>query len=110
MLDRRLGGCLSAHTKDVNVFNSFNYCNLKLEDTRDDLNLIPIRIQNERNMSHLPIAGSFLKRNAKPLKPLASLLDILDADRDVPKASTWIGVAARVALEGGVRFGSVIVG
>jgi len=69
----------------------------------------PIRIQNERNIFHLPIAESFLKRNAKPLKPLAGSLDIIDADRDVPEASTRIGVAARVALEVGVRFSSAVV-
>ena len=60
-------------------------------------------------MSHLPIAGSFLKRNAKPLKPLAGFLDVIDGDRDVPEASTRIGVAVGVALEVGVRFGSVVV-
>ena len=60
-------------------------------------------------MSHLPIAGSFLKRNAKPLKPLAGFLDVIDGNRDVPETSTGIGVAVRVALEVGVRFGSVVV-
>ena len=61
-------------------------------------------------MSHLPIAGSFLKRNAKPLKPLAGFLDVINGDRDVPEASTRIGVSIRVALKLGVRFGSVVVG
>ena len=60
-------------------------------------------------MSHLTIAGSFLKRNAKPLKPIAGFLDVIDGNRDVPEASTRIGVAVGVALEVGVRFGSVVV-
>jgi hypothetical protein len=69
----------------------------------------PIRIQDERDRFHLPIARLLLEWHIKLLESLTSLLDIIDRDRDVAEPFAGLSVAACVPLEVGIGFSPVVV-
>jgi hypothetical protein len=70
---------------------------------------IPIRIENERDVPHLPVGWALLESDPKALESLTSLVDIIDSDSDVAKPTSGIAVPARVALKVGVVLRPVVV-
>jgi hypothetical protein len=70
------------------------------------LNPVLIRIQQERHSLHPPIGKTFLPVNLQILKPLASVLQAIDADTQMSKALR-LRVSIMV-LEVGVLLGTII--
>ena len=61
-------------------------------------------------MLHLAVGEALLEADAELLEACAGGLDVVDGDGDVAEAAAGVGVAAGVALEGGVGLGAVVVG
>ncbi|KAH9932570.1 uncharacterized protein B0H18DRAFT_986289 [Fomitopsis serialis] len=60
---------------------------------RDDLNPIPIRIQDERDFLHPAVRQLLLERDAQLLEALARGGDVGDGDRDVAEALARVAVS-----------------
>lgn len=60
-------------------------------------------------MFHSAVRQLLLERNSEPLESFASLIDVINSDRDVTKAPSRFRVPTSISLEVGIGFRSVVV-
>ena len=70
----------------------------------------PIRIEDERDITHFAFRELLLEWNAKTLETCAGLLDVIYSQGNMTKTTAGFSVPIRIALKVGIGLGTVIVG